>query len=186
MKVSPTELPGVFLVEPRVFQDNRGHFLELYHAGRYAGQGLPREFVQDNVSFSAQNVLRGLHYQLGQPQGKLVMVVEGRIFDVAVDIRRGSPTFGRWVGVVLSSANYSQLYIPAGFAHGFCVLSDTATVIYKCTDFYAPKEERGIRWDDPSLSIAWPVSKPLLSEKDSVYPVLDSLSADCLPVFRSA
>jgi dTDP-4-dehydrorhamnose 3,5-epimerase len=140
-------------------------------------------FVQDNLSFSVRSVLRGLHYQLGKPQGKLITVLEGEIYDVAADIRRGSPHFGHWVGVHLSSKEYRQLFIPPGFAHGFCVTSDTAAVIYKCTDYYSPEDERGIRWDDPELSIAWPVTDPVLSEKDRLNPTLGEIPAEDLPVF---
>jgi len=183
--VTSTDIPEVLLIKPRIFSDNRGHFFESYHVGRYLENGIPARFVQDNISRSKHNVVRGLHYQIGRPQGKLVMVVEGRIFDVAVDIRRGSPTFGRWVGVELSSENCLQIYIPEGFAHGFCTLSETAAVFYKCTEYYAPAEERTIRWDDPALSIAWPVSEPILSEKDRGAPTLSSMSPSDLPLFRS-
>jgi dTDP-4-dehydrorhamnose 3,5-epimerase len=181
MNVIPSKLEGVQIVEPHVFADARGHFVETYHAERYAMHGIPKWFVQDNISFSVKNVLRGLHYQLGQPQGKLVMVLSGEIFDVAVDIRTGSPTFGQWAGVTLSAENHRQIYIPEGFAHGFCVMSDAAQVLYKCTAFYAPKEERGILWNDPRLGIDWPVAKPILSEKDSRYPTLDEMTAESLP-----
>lgn len=183
MKITPTQLPGVLLVEPKIFRDDRGHFLETYHGKRYCENGGIENFVQDNLSFSMRGVLRGLHYQLGQPQGKLIMAVEGEIYDVAADIRAGSPHFGKWVGVHLSSREYRQVYIPAGFAHGFCVMSETAAVVYKCTDYYSPKDERGIRWDDPALSIAWPVADPILSEKDRLYPSLSEIPAGDLPVF---
>ncbi len=182
--VTSTHIPEVLLIKPRIFTDNRGLFFESYHLGRYHENGIPSRFVQDNISHSRQNVVRGLHYQLGKPQGKLIMVVEGAVYDVAVDIRRGSPTFGRWVGVELSSQNCLQIYIPEGFAHGFCTLSDGATVLYKCTDFYAPAEERTIRWDDPDLSIAWPVSEPILSAKDSGALTLASMPPNDLPLFR--
>ena len=183
MKFTPFPiLPEVILIEPDVHQDGRGFFKETYQADRYEQHGVPSKFVQDNLSYSARSgVLRGLHYQLGHPQGKLVSVVQGEAFDVAVDIRRGSSTFGRWVGAILSSGNHQQLYIPEGFAHGFCVTSKTAVCLYKCTDYYAPAEERGIRWDDPLLKITWPVSNPLLSEKDQLYPTLDSISKADLP-----
>jgi dTDP-4-dehydrorhamnose 3,5-epimerase len=184
--VTSTDIPEVLLIKPRIFSDNRGHFFESYHVGRYLENGIPARFVQDNISRSKRNVVRGLHYQIGRPQGKLVMVVEGRIFDVAVDLRRGSPTFGRWVGVELSSENCLQIYIPEGFAHGFCTLSETAAVLYKCTDYYAPGEERTIRWDDPALSISWPVFEPILSEKDRSALTLSSMSPKDLPLFRSA
>lgn len=184
MKVTETGLPGVLIVEPRLFVDDRGLFLETYHAERYAAEKFGFRFVQDNLSFSRQGVLRGLHYQLGRPQGKLVMVVQGEVYDVAVDIRKGSPTFGRWSGTVLSSRNYRQVFVPEGFAHGFSVQSETATVMYKCTDFYSPADERGIRWDDPSLGIDWPVRNPILSEKDGTYPTLETIPAHDLPEFR--
>jgi dTDP-4-dehydrorhamnose 3,5-epimerase len=181
MKVTPTNLPEVLLIEPRVFADNRGHFLETYRAGRYLESGIQKKFVQDNLSYSKKGVLRGLHYQLGHPQGKLVWVVTGVIFDVVVDIRKSSPNFGKWVNVVLDSRSYRQLYIPEGFAHGFCVTSDAAIVLYKCTDYYAPQDDWGIRWDDPTLGIDWPVVEPILSAKDSGYPGLKDLSAEDLP-----
>ena len=184
MKIVPTQIPEVLLIEPRIFTDPRGHFLEVFHAERYLKEHIGAKFVQDNLSHSSQGVLRGLHYQLGRPQGKLVTAVVGEIFDVVVDIRHGSPTFGSWTGVVLSSKNYAQLYVPEGFAHGFCVISAAATVLYKCTDFYAPAEERGIRWDDPRLAIPWPVAEPNLSEKDAVYPALSEVSVEQLPSFE--
>ncbi|NTV41839.1 MAG: dTDP-4-dehydrorhamnose 3,5-epimerase [Syntrophobacteraceae bacterium] len=184
MKITETNLPGVLLIEPRLFTDNRGLFLETYHAERYLAHHIGSRFVQDNLSFSERGVLRGLHYQLGKPQGKLVMALQGEVYDVAVDIRRGSPTFGRWVGTVLSSKDYRQIYIPEGFAHGFCVLSETASVLYKCTDFYAPAEERGLRWDDPRLAIDWPVPDPVLSEKDGVYPTLETIPSNDLPDYQ--
>ena len=178
MQFNETKLKGVVLVEPDVFNDPRGYFLETYHAGRYAKGGIPGPFVQDNFSHSVSGTLRGLHYQLQRPQGKLVMVLQGRIFDVAVDIRKGSPTFGRWVGVELSGENKRQLYIPPGFAHGFCVLSETADVLYKCTDVYAREDERGIIWNDPALAIAWPVTAPLLSDKDRAYKRLSEMDGE--------
>ena len=172
MKVVATSLPGVIIIEPRVFSDARGFFFESYREDRYTAAGMPEHFVQDNHSQSAPLTLRGLHYQRDHPQGKLVRVVRGAIFDVAVDIRRGSPTFGRWVGVELSAANKRQLYIPPDFAHGFCVPADESEVAYKCTAFYAPQDERGIVWNDPTIGIRWPIAKPLLSEKDAAYPTL--------------
>jgi dTDP-4-dehydrorhamnose 3,5-epimerase len=183
MKVRPTALPEVLLIEPRLFGDERGHFLETYHAQRYSGSSISATFVQDNLSHSHRGVVRGLHYQWGRPQGKLIMVVQGEIFDVAVDIRQGSPTFGRWVGVTLSARDYQQLYIPEGFAHGFCATSDSATVCYKCTDFYVPQDDRGIRWDDPTLAISWPITEAILSDKDRSLPSLAEIPAECLPVF---
>jgi len=181
VKFVETTLKGVVLVEPDVFNDPRGYFLETYHAGRYAEGGIPGPFVQDNFSHSVRGTLRGLHYQLKRVQGKLVMALEGRIFDVAVDIRKGSPTFGRWVGVELSGENKRQLYIPPGFAHGFCVLSETADVLYKCTDVYSREDERGIIWNDPALAIAWPVTAPLLSEKDRAYKRLSEMAGELPP-----
>lgn len=166
MKIVPTPLAGVFLIEPRVFQDERGLFMETFHRPRFEEAGLAGEFVQDNHSRSVQGTLRGLHYQIEHPQGKLIRVVSGEIFDVAVDLRRSSPTFGQWFGAVLSASNMLQLYIPPPFAHGFCAISDVAEVVYKCTDVYYPQHERTIRWDDPDLNIRWPIERPLLSEKD--------------------
>ncbi len=183
MKVTPTALPGVVTVDPRVFEDRRGFFFESYHAERYARAGLPERFVQDNHSRSIPGTLRGLHYQLRHPQGKLVRVLRGAIWDVAVDIRRGSPTFGRWVGVELSADNRRQLYVPPGFAHGFCVPTEESEVEYKCTAFYVSEDERGIVWNDPALRITWPIAIPLLSDKDQNFPQLDV--AD-LPDYRAA
>ena len=183
MKVLKTDLPGVRILEPRIFKDNRGCFLETYHACRYSDEGLPGSFVQANVSVSSAKVLRGLHYQLGNPQGKLVTALSGEIFDVAVDIRQGSPTFGKWIGVHLSAENCRQLFIPEGFAHGFCVIADPAIVHYKCTDHYAPAQERGIIWNDRLLGIEWPISDPILSEKDCTYAGLAEMPPDQLPVF---
>ena len=172
MTFTELELPGVILVEPRVFGDARGFFMEVYHKARFAAGGIGVEFVQDNHSRSQGHVVRGLHYQLHHPQGKLVRVIVGAIFDVAVDIRRGSPTFGRWVGRSLSADNRCQLYVPPGFAHGFCTQSDVAEVLYQCTDFYHPEDERGILWNDPDIGIAWPISDPVLSDRDGRNPRL--------------
>jgi dTDP-4-dehydrorhamnose 3,5-epimerase len=172
MNVMPTALPGVVIVEPRVFNDRRGFFFESYHARRYADAGLPERFVQDDHARSVTGTLRGLHYQLRHSQGKLIRVLRGMIWDVAVDIRRGSPTFGRWVGAELSAENKRQLYVPPGFAHGYCVPGEESEVEYKCTDFYAPDDERGIIWDDPTLAIAWPVTQPFLGERDCAFPPL--------------
>lgn len=174
MRVSPTALPDVLLVQPVTHRDARGHFLETFHAERYAQAGIPGPFVQENLSFSHHGVLRGLHYQWPNPQGKLVFVLQGEIFDVAVDIRRQSPTFGRWAGVTLSADNHQQLWIPPGFAHGFCVTSAAALVTYKCTDYYAPECERAIRWDDADIGIAWPVSAPVVSGKDAAAGTLQA------------
>lgn len=183
MKVSTTPLPGVYRIEPRVFVDERGFFMETWQARRYTQAHIPVTFVQDNYSQSTYGTLRGLHYQLTYPQGKLVWVVQGEVFDVAVDIRRGSPTFGQWYGEILSGDNHRQLYIPAGFAHGFCVLSASVDFCYKCTDVYAPGDEYGLRWDDPRLGIAWPITTPLLSAKDRSYPTLDTIPLEHLPRF---
>jgi dTDP-4-dehydrorhamnose 3,5-epimerase len=175
VKFTPTELPEVILVEPDVHRDPRGFFLETYHTRRYSEAGIPGPFVQDNHSRSVQGTLRGLHAQLRRPQGKLVRAVEGEMFDVAVDIRRGSPTFGRWVGVRLSGENFRQLYVPPGFAHGFCVISPLVHVEYKCTDFYDPTDEVSIAWDDPEIAIEWPVREPVVSAKDRTAPRLQQI-----------
>ncbi len=180
-----TSLPDVLLLQPKVFHDNRGFFLESYHETQYWEAGLKARFVQDNHSFSRQGILRGLHYQLRHPQGKLVRVVSGEVFDVAVDIRQGSPTFGQWYGTHLSAKNHHQLYVPPGFAHGFCVLSDTADVLYKCTTFYDPGDDYGLRWNDPDLNINWPIADPGLSQKDADAPFLKDAQSQ-LPLFGSA
>lgn len=174
MKVIETALPGVLILEPKSFGDQRGFFQETYHQQRYRDVGIDVSFVQDNQSRSGQGVLRGLHYQLEHSQGKLVRVSRGRVFDVAVDIRRGSPSFGRWVGVTLDDTSLQQFYIPPGFAHGFCVLSDEADFVYKCTDYYYPDAEHGIAWDDPAIAIEWPLSgmDVVLSERDRNNPIL--------------
>ena len=183
MKVIETELSGVKIFEPAVFSDSRGCFLETWQKKNYEAAGIESSFVQDNVSVSQKNVLRGLHYQYPHPQGKLVQLLAGEVLDIAVDIRLGSPTFGKWVSVELSETNYRQLYIPPGFAHGFCVVSDRAVFSYKCTDYYDPASEGGIAWDDADLNINWPVDKPKLSVKDSKYPKLADIPADRLPRF---
>ncbi len=169
MKFLPTKIADVILIEPRVFGDHRGFFMETWRADKFAAAGIDLPFVQDNHSSSSLGILRGLHYQIRQPQGKLVRVISGEVFDVAVDIRRGSPTYGKWVGEVLSSANKRMLWVPPGFAHGFYVLSGYAEFVYKCTTFYAPEYERCILWNDPELSIAWPLvhgTATVLSAKD--------------------
>ena len=176
-----TSLPGVLLFKPDIFADDRGSFRETFHAAKYRELGLEAVFVQDNFSRSKRDVLRGLHYQLRHPQGKLVAAMQGAIFDVAVDIRVGSPTFGRWMGQVLSDENGFQLFIPAGFAHGFCVLSDIADVLYKCTDYYVREDDCGLRWSDPGLTINWPVKSPILSAKDEQLPIIQQLTPDKLP-----
>ncbi len=176
MNTIPTELPEVVVVEPKVFGDSRGFFFEAFRADRFAEAGLPSVWVQDNISRSQKNVLRGLHFQLNQPQGKLVRCLHGAIYDVAVDVRRSSKTFGRWVGVELTEENRRAIYIPVGFAHGFCVLSDLADVEYKCTDLYAPQHERSLLWNDPTVGVLWPVSgEPILSAKDLLGKPLSEL-----------
>jgi dTDP-4-dehydrorhamnose 3,5-epimerase len=175
MKVTPTDIPDVLVLEPTVHRDERGFFLESWHEERLAAKGIAARFVQDNHSHSVQGTLRGLHYQMQNPQGKLVRVVSGEVHDVAVDLRRSSPTFGRWVYQCLSSDNHKQLWIPPGFAHGFYVLSESADLLYKCTAYYAPSSDRTLRWDDPDLEIAWPLiggGAPLLSVKDAAAPSL--------------
>lgn len=181
MKVSETSIPGLLIIEPRVFGDDRGFFMETFHAKKYADAGIPGSFVQDNFSRSARGTLRGLHFQEPRAQGKLVQVLAGAVYDVVVDVRRGSPTFGKWEGVELSAQNRRQLWVPPGFAHGFCVLSDFADFHYKCTALYCPETERAIAWNDPDLAIAWPLSgPPLLSPKDAAAPRLKD--APVLPV----
>ena len=184
MKVVPTSVAGVLIIEPRVFKDSRGFFMESYQQSRYQQAGIDRTFVQDNLSHSIHGTLRGLHYQLHRPQAKLIQVIRGEIFDVAVDIRRGSPSFGEWTASYLSEENRRQMFIAEGLAHGFCVISEIADVIYKCTSFYAPEDEGGIIWSDPDLKIDWPVSKPLLSVKDSQLPPLREIASDRLPTFK--
>jgi dTDP-4-dehydrorhamnose 3,5-epimerase len=186
MKVSKTDLPGILLITPRVFSDTRGFFAETWHQSRYQEIGLPGNFVQDNLSYSKYGVLRGLHFQYPQAQGKLVYVLQGDVFDVAVDIRVGSPTFGRWIGMVLSGENRCQVYIPEGFAHGFCVTSEYAVVVYKCTEFYNPRTEGGVLWNDPDIGIDWPLHTPILSEKDRSLPPLKSLSPARLSPYSSS
>jgi dTDP-4-dehydrorhamnose 3,5-epimerase len=183
MNTIPTRLPGVVIIEPKVFGDARGFFMETWNQARYQAAGLPAGFIQDNLSSSRRGVLRGLHYQKPYAQGKLLSVLDGEILDVAVDIRRGSPDFGRWVGVILSSANRRQLYVPPGFAHGFCVVSETALVTYKCTELYHPEADHGVRWNDPRIGIEWAVDDPAVSEKDGRAPFLDEIAPDDLPEF---
>lgn len=184
MRVLKTELPEVLIIEPVVHSDSRGFFLESYHAQKHAALGIPGPFVQDNHSRSLQGTVRGLHLQVARPQGKLIRVIQGEIFDVAVDVRRGSPRFGQWVGVTLAADTFRQLYVPGGFAHGFSVLSATAEVAYKCTEYYDPADELGIAWDDPALAINWGVEQPILSDRDRQHQPLKSLSAR-LPAFRT-
>lgn len=184
MKAEATTLPGVLLITPDVFGDSRGCFFETWNRQRYAAAGLDAQFVQDNVSLSRRGILRGLHFQNPQGQGKLVQALQGEVFDVAVDIRRGSPTFGRWYGCTLSDQNRLQLYVPAGFAHGFCVTSETALFAYKCTDFYNPQTEFSLRWDDPGIGIDWPVREPELSGKDAAGWLLADFPSAHLPAYR--
>jgi dTDP-4-dehydrorhamnose 3,5-epimerase len=183
MQVTPQAFPEVLLIEPKVFRDRRGYFLEIFQARRYPEYGVPPTFVQDNVSFSLKGVVRALHYQLRFPQGTLVIPLNGVIWDVVVDIRRGSPTFGKYLAVSLTADPCRQLYVPPGFAHGFAVVSDEATVLYKCTDYYHPEDEYGIIWNDPDLAIPWPVATPLLSDKDQKFPQLKDLPPEELPVY---
>ncbi len=183
MRRTDTDLPGVCILDPQVHGDGRGYFFESFHAGKFAAVGLDLAFVQTNVSRSARGVLRGLHYQWPNPQGKLVSVLEGEVWDVAVDIRRGSPTFGRWTAVTLSSDNHRLFWIPEGYAHGFCVLSAHATFMYQCTTLYDAAADAGVRWDDARLAIDWPLRMPLLSAKDSVAPRLDDIAPQRLPEY---
>ena len=188
MRKIETDLPGVFLIEPQVFGDSRGFFLESYHAQKFRALGIDNFFVQDNHSLSRRGTMRGLHYQLNNPQAKLCRVIRGEVFDVAVDIRRGSPTFGRWTGAILSAENKLQIFIPAGFAHGFLVLSDEAEFIYKCDNFYNPQDERGVLWNDRQIGIEWKlenygINEPLLSDKDRGLSPLGQIDPDDLPRF---
>lgn len=182
MNISETPLKGVLVVEPQVFTDHRGYFMETHNLKRYRGRGIDHTFVQDNLSYSARRTLRGMHYQLKKPQAKLVQVTGGRIYDVVIDIRRGSPTFKRWFGIELSEENKKQLFVGHGMAHGFCVLSEAALVTYKCTDYYDQKDEGGLLWSDPEVGIEWPIHDPLLSQKDGDYPRLAEIAPDRLPV----
>ncbi len=184
MKVIKTHLSGVKIIEPDVFNDTRGFFMETYQKKRYRKEGISCDFVQDNFSYSTRGALRGLHYQLNHSQNKLVSVVKGAVFDVAVDIRKGSPNFGRWMGVELSDDNCRQLFIPEGFAHGFYVLSETAYFIYKCSDFYTSDDEYGILWSDPDIGIEWPGKEPVLSSKDNLYSCLDKIPENSLPKYK--
>ncbi|MEP6484235.1 MAG: dTDP-4-dehydrorhamnose 3,5-epimerase [Rudaea sp.] len=185
MKIIETILPGCVVIQPDVHGDARGYFYESYNAEKYKSAGLDLRFVQSNVSRSAHGVLRGLHYQNPNPQGKLVSVLEGEVYDVAVDIRGGSPTFGRWAAAILSAENKRHFWIPEGFAHGFVVLSEFATFNYQCTAIYDRAADAGIRWNDAEIGIDWPVSAPLLSDKDSIAPFLRDVPHDRLPPFRA-
>jgi dTDP-4-dehydrorhamnose 3,5-epimerase len=175
MKVTACDLQGLLIIEPDVFGDNRGYFMESWNRQRYREAGLASDFVQDNFSLSRRGTLRGLHFQNPLAQGKLVSVLQGEVFDVGVDIRRGSPTFGRWFGMTLSAENKRQFFLPPGFAHGFLVLSEMALFHYKCTDYYSPKDEQGFRWDDPDVGIKWPIENPILSKRDAAAPRLNAI-----------
>ncbi len=183
MNLIETELPGVLIIEPKVFGDARGFFMESWNGKRYEEAGLPERFVQDNLSFSARGVLRGLHFQNPNPQGKLVCVLQGEVFDVAVDIRMGSPTFGKWTGTTLSAENKRQFYVPPDFAHGFVVTSEVALFFYKCTDYYASDAEGAVLWNDPDIGIEWPIADPILSEKDSFASLLRKMPKEALPSY---
>jgi dTDP-4-dehydrorhamnose 3,5-epimerase len=181
MKTTRTELEGVLIIEPPVFPDDRGYFMETFQQKRYHEIGIDTSFVQDNLSFSKKGTLRGLHFQHPHAQAKLVQVLQGEVLDVIVDIRKGSPTFGRWAGIRLSEQNKRQLFVPENFAHGYCVLSETALFTYKCSEFYNPACEKGIRWSDPNIGIQWPLADPILSDKDSRYPALKDIPPKDLP-----
>ena len=184
MKFTELSIPGLILVEPDVWTDDRGLFLETYHATKYADGKIAGPFAQDNHSHSRRDVLRGLHYQRNHPQGKLVYAVRGEIFDVVVDVRRGSPAFGKWASAVLSDQNHHQLYVPEGCVHGFCVLSDVADVTYKCTTIYVPSDDQGVIWNDPTFAVDWPIKNPILSAKDSKLPRFTELSESILPAYE--
>lgn len=184
MEIIESRLPGVFVVKPRVHEDPRGFFMETYRENVLAGAGIHERFVQDNHSHSSCGVLRGLHYQLRNPQAKLCRVVQGEVLDVAVDIRVGSPNFGQWVSVLLSAENHVQLYVPKGFAHGFVVQSETADFLYKCSDYYNSSDDRGVLWNDPAIGIDWKTPSPILSEKDNSYLPLSQIALDQLPRYQ--
>ena len=184
MVIQKTKIPGMVIIDLDVFRDSRGSFLESYQKERYKEQGLDIKFVQDNHSHSTKNVLRGMHYQITQPQGHLVYVVRGDIFDVGVDLRIGSPTFGQWLGFRLSESRPQQLFLPEGVAHGFCTLSDKADILYKCTDYFDPYDEGGLLWNDPDLGIDWPIDQPIIHNRDSNFPVLKDISKKHLPSFQ--
>ncbi len=183
MKIITTSIEGILIIEPKTFRDKRGFFMETYNQNRYSESGINTTFVQDNLSYSLKNTLRGLHFQIKHPQAKLIQVISGEIFDVAVDLRPGSATFGKWTGIHLSDENRRQVFIPEGFAHGFFVLSEFALFYYKCSDFYAPGDEGGIIWSDPDIGIEWPGENPIISEKDKQYQKLSGLTAEQLPSF---
>jgi dTDP-4-dehydrorhamnose 3,5-epimerase len=180
MKINTTSIEGLLILEPDVFRDERGFFLETFHEQKYEELGIESNFVQDNLSLSSRGILRGLHFQYRHPQAKLVQVLLGEVFDVAVDIRLGSTTFGKYFGIMLSQDNLYQMFIPEGFAHGYCVVSETALFAYKCSEFYSPAYEGGLLWSDPDIGIEWPISDPLLSQKDSRLPCLSAFPKDWL------
>jgi len=184
LQISETSLPGVLLIQPRVFEDPRGFFMETYRQNVLAEAGIGETFVQDNHSRSSRGVLRGLHYQLRNPQAKLCRVTQGEVLDIAVDVRAGSPNFGKWVSVALSGENHAQLYIPKGFAHGFVVRSETADFLYKCSDYFQGSDDRGVLWNDPQVGIDWETPDPILSEKDKRYLPLAQIAADQLPRYQ--
>jgi dTDP-4-dehydrorhamnose 3,5-epimerase len=184
MKVIDTSIKGVLILEPDIFKDKRGYFLETYQEKKYGDLGISDDFVQDNLSLSVFGTLRGLHFQNPHGQAKLVQVIQGEVFDVAVDIRKGSPTFGQHVSVVLTGDNKRQFLVPKGFAHGFCVTSETAIFTYKCSEYYSPRDEKGILWSDPEIGIQWPIDQPVLSEKDGKYPCLKEVPRAGLPEYQ--
>ena len=185
LDVQKTDIPGVLIFSPKVYNDDRGFFMETYNKELYKDAGLGCHFVQDNYSHSTKGTLRGLHYQLPHTQGKLISVIWGEIFDVAVDIRKGSPTFGKWVGLSLSDKNRKQLFVPEGLAHGFCVISEKADVMYKCTDTYAPEADKGVLWSDPEIGIEWPIESSIISAKDEKLPLLSQVPDEQLPEYKS-
>lgn len=178
MKFKKNRLDGILVIEPDVFNDNRGFFFESYSKRKFTENGIALEFVQDNRSMSSKGIVRGLHYQVRHPQDKLIMALSGEIYDVVVDIRPSSPTFGQWEGFIISAYDKRQIFIPKGFAHGFCVLSDFAEIFYKCSDFYSHQDERGILWNDPTLKIEWPIKNPVLSKKDSLNSLLKDIDRE--------
>jgi len=185
MKIKKLDLEGAMIIEPDVYPDGRGYFLETYQETRYRKYGIDVTFVQDNLSFSTKGTLRGLHFQYPHSQAKLVQVVRGEVLDIIVDVRYGSPSFGCWSGICLSEENHRQLFVPEGFAHGYCVLSDEAIFNYKCSDFYMPECEKGVLWSDPGIGIDWPIKTPMLSEKDGQYSLLKNIPNEDLPEFTS-
>tara|TARA_B100001123_G_C15134163_1_gene956634 strand:- start:146 stop:709 length:564 start_codon:yes stop_codon:yes gene_type:complete len=184
MEITKLEIPGVVLIKPDRFEDSRGYFFESYSKRKYQEIGINEDLLQDNVSFSKQHVLRGLHFQSSNVQGKLVYALQGRVFDVAVDIRKGSPTFKKWVSCELSDKNRMQLWVPPGFAHGFCVLSQSALFCYKCSNYYDPESEVSLAWNDPKIGINWPIDNPILSDKDNNLPSIDEIGDDLLPIYE--